>query len=485
MIAEVLTLCSLWAAAGVAAAPEKTPLVAAATTPSPMPTETPVAEATAPEAEESSPAPEAPVSVEERLRRLEDANASLRAEIARIGKMPAPRAQSGGLPIFGDGRLRFLGYLDVGLFDAQGDGVAYARDVGGASHPEFSDVPWVFEGDPWSNPVNSQGDSADLGLDRTNIPRFDPIRSAGRPSFLVNNMNVGLLGSISDELLFETSLNFEPRAGSLGSSGDQIDVDLAYAQWTPFPGRDFHVFAGKFESTFGIEYRRRKSPDRFGVTPSLISRYTVGTPTGLKVRSEVFGKRLNVNAAVTNGTMTTEKFSHFFDEIDRNAGKTASARVGIAPIPAIDFEVGGSGLYGAQDLQSNDDETYRQFGADFRLALWDVELRAEWLRAEAGGDLRPDGVLTTAPWLRAEGWYVEAAWQVLPWLGVLGRGDFRHALLFADPNLYISDTARGTVGVRFDATPNLIAKVEYLRVMERSGPELEDDILTSSFIFRF
>ena len=432
---------------------------------------------------ETSEAPTASApSVEERLQKLEEDNESLRAQLDRLSTRPAAPAPTGGLSIFGDGRLRFLGYLDVGAFDAQGDGVAYARDVGAAHYPEFADVPWVFTGDPWANTVNSQGDSADLGLDRTTIPRFDPMRSAGRPSFAVNRMNVGLLGTLSEDLLFETSLNFEPRRGDLGSSGDQIDVDLAYAEWMPLP--DLHVFVGKFESTFGIEYRRRKAPDRFGITPSLISRYTMGTPTGVKVRSELLNKRLNLNVGLTNGAMTTEKFTHFFDELDRNAGKTGSGRVGFAPFEWI--EIGASGLYGSQDVQVSDDETFTQFGADLRVVVRDVEVRAEWLRAEAGGDLRDDaGFLRTAPWLRAEGWYVEAAWQALPWMGVVARGDFRHAFLFADPNMYVSDTGRATAGLRFDPTPNLIAKVEYLHVMELDGPELDDDILTTSFIFRF
>ena len=41
----------------------------------------------------------------------------------------------------------------------------------------------------------------------------------------------------------ETSLNFEPRQGRLGSSGDQFDLDLAYLEWVPFKTADVHVFA--------------------------------------------------------------------------------------------------------------------------------------------------------------------------------------------------------------------------------------------------
>ena len=37
----------------------------------------------------------------------------------------------------------------------------------------------------------------------------------------------------------------------------------------------------------GIEYRERKASQRFGITPTLIARYTTGTPLGLKVRSKL------------------------------------------------------------------------------------------------------------------------------------------------------------------------------------------------------
>ena len=165
-------------------------------------------------------------------------------------------------------KLRFTGYLDAGFFATQGDGTAYVRDAGKLVHPEYLGVvPWVFMGDPWGNPVNAQNDSADLGLYRTNIARFIPIESHGKPSFLVNMMNLGMAASVGSELFFESSFDFQPRQGNLGSSGDQFDVDLAYLEWVPFKALDLHVFAGKFESTFGIEYRTARRPIGSGSRP--------------------------------------------------------------------------------------------------------------------------------------------------------------------------------------------------------------------------
>src|SRR4030095_5480570 len=113
------------------------------------------------------------------------------------------------------------------------------------------------------------------------------------------------------------------------------------------------------EPVFGIEYRDRKASNRFGITPSLIGRYTMGTALGIKWRSK-FGPSNNVivAAALTNGSTTTEQF-HFYDEIDRNAGKTGSARLAfrLPPSPTFELEIGGSGEDGAQDRATNSRQT--------------------------------------------------------------------------------------------------------------------------------
>ena len=411
--------------------------------------------------------------------------AGLLAPSVRAEESPV-RAGSGGggfghLTLMDGVRLRLTGYVDAGFFATQGDGTAYVRDAGKLLHPEYDGVvPWVFLGDPWGNPINSQGDAADLGLDRTNVPRFDPIQSRGHPSFLVNLVNLGLAASIGQSFFFETSIGFEPRQGQLGSSGDQFDVDLAYLEWVPFKTVNLHVFAGKFESTFGIEYRTRKAPDRFGITPSLISRYTVGTPTGLKLRGEFFDDRLSVNLAVTNGGTFTEKFAHFFNEVDLNGGKTLSGRIGLRlPLP-VHAEIGASGEIGAQDLQPSDTTVQWLIGADLRVTAGDATLKAEILRGHADG-----GGIDQAARLRVTGWYAELDYQLLPWLGVLGRVDRRKADLLAFPNLYLTDLLRVTGGVRFDVSWNVIAKLEYLRLIEVTGPEIPDDVFTSSILFKF
>ena len=78
----------------------------------------------------------------------------------------------------------------------------------------------------------------------------------------------------------------------------------------------------------GVEYKERRADRRFGITPSLIQRYTSGPQLGLKVRSRLLSDWLIVAAAVTNGSSTVEPF-HFYNEIDTNAGKTVSGRVAL------------------------------------------------------------------------------------------------------------------------------------------------------------
>ncbi len=422
-------------------------------------------------------------SVESRMKRFEERLEELAAENAALkvqNQKPPKKAEPPGVLQLGEVKLRLTGYLDVGFFKAFGDGVAYRFDAGKRNHPDLRNIPWVFDGDPWANAVNSQGDSADLGLDRTNIARFDPIHSKGRPTFLVNTVNLGLVGSLAESLLFETSINFEPRQGLLGAAGDFLNVDLAYVEWIPSTALDLHIFAGKFESTFGIEYRQRKASDRFNITPSIISRYSVGTPIGLKVRGSILNQLLGFNFALTNGAMMTEQFGHFYNELDANFVKTGSGRLSSKlPLPFF-LEVGVSGLIGAQDGQPDDTRVQTQYGVDLKLVWEDLTLRGEYVRAFA-----PGGGISAAPRLTAEGFYVDAWYQLTSLIGAYVRVDLRDARLFADTNMYISRVMRFTGAIRFDLNFHLAVKLEYLRLQELKGPEIEDDVFTSSLVFKF
>ncbi|MCC6807536.1 MAG: hypothetical protein IT381_08935 [Deltaproteobacteria bacterium] len=413
--------------------------------------------------------------IQQRLDDLEAENKALKKDLLqRLKKITVPT-----IHVMDGVNLRFSAYMDVGFFKAFGDGVAYVRDVGNASAPN-EEAPWVFRGDPWANAVNSQGDSADLGLDRTTIPRADPIRSRGRPTFILNMVNIGIVATVGESLLFETTLNFEPRQGTLGSPGDWFEVALAYVEWIPFKTVDLHIFAGKFESVFGIEYRTRTAPDRFNVTPSLAGRYTMGTPLGLKIRGSLGKGVFSYAAALTNGSMFTERFGHFFDEIDSNVPKTGTMRLACKlPIPFF-LEFGASGSIGAQDHQPSNTAKQWAVGADLKISVEGFTFRGEYMHVVTEG-----GGATEAAALRADAWYAEASYQILEWLGVFARLDHRRARLFTPPNLYLSDVMRVTGTVRFDVSFNLFLKLEYMRLISVTGPELDDDVITSSLVFRF
>lgn len=182
--------------------------------------------------------------------------------------------------------------------------------------------------------------------------------------------------------------------------------------------------------------------------------------------------------------MSTERFAHFYDELNTNLLPTGSARLAISHELDLDqpllIELGVSGLAGPQDLQRAIDLIGWQLGIDAHVVVGDLTLTALYLRA-----FDPGGGVDEAPFLSVDGAYLEANYQLLAWLGFIGRVDARRAVMIAQPNLYISDVARLTVGARFDISFNLVARVEYLRVQELTGPEIPDDVVTSSLVFRF
>ena len=210
----------------------------------------------------------------------------------------------------------------------------------------------MFLGDILAPAVNTRGEAADLG-DAPGVVRFDSINSRGAPGFIANEINLTLRAALTPTALVTASVNFTPRTGSDFALGDRSTSTSPRSSGCPPPRSARRSFVGKFDSVLGIEYRERKSDRRFGITPSLIARYTTGTALGLKVRTK-FGANdwLVLALALTNGSNTTEQF-HFYDEIDSNAGKTGSGRLAVRlPLP-FDLELGVSGSYGAQDRTTN------------------------------------------------------------------------------------------------------------------------------------
>lgn len=388
---------------------------------------------------------------------------------------------------------KVTGYLDVGFFVVGGDGSGIRRDTGFSNFPEYRDlVPdsWTFMGDPLSTIVNSRGEPATTGESRA--VTFDSIRSKG-PSFIVNSLNVGLFAQVASNTLLQAKFDVVPRGRDVSVKdldslflGDFIDVRLAYVEqriqkkWI-----DLSLFAGKFDSVMGFEYRSQEAPSRIEVTPSLICRYTCGYPTGVKARALFLDSKLGLNAAVTNGTHFTEMFP-FFDETDRNQMKTGAARLHIAPVKGM--ELGVSGMFGAQDRQESNDTTQWMYGVDFHYHRQNFVLRGEFVQGLAKGKTeinQPRCGVTAC--LDFKGAYGLFAYRVTNAIMPYVRVDWRDALHRSGASfVYISELVRGTPGIRLTLTPNLALKAEYTFNVELGRiPQFNNDVFTSSLVITY
>jgi hypothetical protein len=437
-----------------------------------------------PASEDAEPGAEAPALEDEHYEELKEEVRQLRGVVA--GRRP-PTTLSG--------------YADVGFFAAQGDGSGVVPDLGAPAMRAFPEYEprygWVFLGDLMAPAINTRGEPADLG--GADVGRVDLIDSNGAPGFIVNEVNLTLNGALAQTVLGTASVNFLPRTGSDFRLGDVFEVDLAKLEW--IVARHTSIFVGKFESVIGIEYLTRKANQRFGITPSLIARYTTGTPIGLKFRSKLGPNDMIILAgALTNGSSVIEPF-HFYDETDSNAGKTASGRIAVAlPLP-FRLELGLSGMYGSQDRALDSRGTIWFQGADLQLLTSRFQLKAEMLRGHADGEQGPVAAGARRVYgldLKNSG-YVQATTMLTQMFGALLRVELRNALVWlGDPmlqvpvpattadGLYVTKSWRLTAGVRVVISERLVAKLEYLRNGEYGGvPSIPNDVFTSSVVMSY
>jgi len=379
------------------------------------------------------------------------------------------------------------GYVDVGYFVPEGDGAGYVEDFGHFYFRQYDPLlnpaggfGWVFLGDILAPVVNTRGEVADLGP-APGVTRYDSINSRGAPGFIANEVNLTLRSALTPTALVSASINFTPRTGRDFALGDAFDVDIAQVEWLPGESQRTSLFVGKSDPVFGIEYRDRKSDRRFGITPSLIARYTTGTALGVKLRTKL-GRNdwLVIALALTNGSNTTEQF-HFYDEIDSNAGKTGSGRLAVR-LP-FGVELGLSGSYGPQDRATDTEHAMWFFGPDV-LARWGrVDVKGQWLKGRSAGEAS-QGVYGLD--LKGGG-YVEVDVMWTPSFGMLGRGEYRDAFVWlSDQRAYLTKSWRATFGLRCVLTPRAVVKAEYLHNGEYGGiPQVANDIFTSSLVMGF
>jgi hypothetical protein len=373
------------------------------------------------------------------------------------------------------------GYVDFGFFIPEGNGSGYVEDFGHVDFPGYSgQFGWVFLGDILAPAVNTRGEVADLGP-APGVNRYDSINSRGAPGFILNEVNLALRSALTPTALVSASINFAPRTGSDFALGDAFDVDIAQVEWLPTASQRTSIFVGKMDPVFGIEYRDRKSDRRFGITPSLMARYTIGTALGLKLRTKFgSGDWLVLAVALTNGSNTTEQF-HFYDEIDSNVGKTASARLSVR-LP-LSIEIGASGSVGPQDRATDTAELMWFYGFDLLAHRGRFDVKGQWMTGHAAG--KPSqGVYGLD---LNQGGYLELDVMLTPSLGVLGRGEYRDAFVWlADQRAYLTKSWRATVGLRWVLTSRAVLKAEYLQNGEYGGiPNIANNIFTTSLVMGF
>jgi hypothetical protein len=386
--------------------------------------------------------------------------------------------------------LSFNGYVDFGYFAPIGNaGVGWIRDAGNVHFPQYSTYSWVFLGDILATAVNTRGEVASLG-NAPGITRFDSVDSSGAGGFIVNEINLRPRYQLADNAIMRASINFVPRTGSDFALGDFIEADQAELEYLPTQDGKTSIFIGKMMPIFGIEYKERKSDQRFGITPSLVDRYTTGPQLGVKVRSKLLNDWLILAGAVTNGSSTTEQF-HFYSEIDQNWGKTLNGRAAInIPVGHLfrnddKLELGLSGEWGPQDRATDDSGKIWFEGLDLQYLNANFSVKAQLIRGGAPG--LPDAAQNVYGLQLHPSGYLEFDWQVLPIFGFMVRTSLRDAIVtLGTDRIYITKEIQYTAGARVVFNPHIVAKVEYVHNQEYGDiPSFLDDIYTSSLVLAF
>lgn len=390
-----------------------------------------------------------------------------------------------------ESRVSLTGYLDVGFFAVQGNGSGVRKDLDRtlAGGNDLLST-WVLRGDPLATAINSRGEPADLGDSRAIT--FDGLRTGGRPTFLVNAVNLQLHASVGDEVQLHAMVDLLPRERTVTqfALGDFLDVKLAWARWArKFGFGELTVWAGKVDPVLGVEYRFQEAPDRLTVTPSLLCRYTCGRALGLRGKLLLLDESLEVLVGVTNGSNQLE-LQPWGAESGFNLSPMLSGRVGVLLPFKKGVELSVNGAVGVQDRQS--DPTVWQFhaGASARVDLSTIFFTAEGGFGRAAGKT---GLINEVPvacavasCLLYRSAYLLAGWRAALWLVPYARIDWRSGTMQAGREwFYESQRVRVTAGLKVEPVRRLTIKAEYTVNRELVGPDFPDDVFTTSLIVSY
>ena len=318
------------------------------------------------------------------------------------------------------GRLRRLR-----LLRPAGNGAGYVEDFGHLFFPEYTgQFGWVFLGDI----LAPGGELARRGR-RSRAPRPASTAStastrAARPASSLNEVNLALRSALTPTAMVTASFNFIARTGTTSRWAMSSTSTSPSSSGCP-PSRSApRSSSARWSSVLGIEYRDRKSDKRFGITPSLIARYTTGTALGLKVRTQVRRRRLAGASPRRSPTARTPPSSSTSTtRSTATRGKTGSGAPRRSAAAPFDRARRLGQLRSAGSL-------HRQRAPDVvRAAPTCGALRARRPQGPVADRARADGEpprMSTACDLHGGG-YLEVDAMVTPSLGLLGRGEYRDA----------------------------------------------------------
>ena len=240
------------------------------------------------------------------------------------------------------------------------------------------------------------------GLIVTGYANMEYVNAQGSAqTFDAHNLNLIVIGKLRGDLFAAGEIEYE-------HGGDEIALEYAYLAFTRW--RYVNIVAGKFIvpfGTFNVNHPAwiNKVPGRpFGfdrVMPATYSDVGVlvrgGLPAGYLSRITYDAWVVNGLAGVDAGDLRDMRDNNV--DVDRN--KFAGGRVGY--VSRVGLDVGGSFHTGKYDAAADLAVTF--IGADAAFQKGGLELRGEFIQAtqeSSGGDLKKNG------------WYVQAAYLVLP-----------------------------------------------------------------------
>ena len=397
--------------------------------------------------------------LEDKLERLESVQAAQHDQIAPLLALP-----------------RFLKvWIDVGGFAVGGNGSGIRSDIGHVYFPQYDGRllgQWVFMGDPLSTAINSLGEPADTSDSRE--LKTDTVHAGGHPSLIVNSVALAIGKDVTPQVSVAALAELLPRPDH-----DLLDVELANVQWRP--REDLTIAAGKIDSVLGLEYRTQDAPNRLGVTPSLICRYTCGREIG--VRAYFQRGPLSLSGTIADRDSFQDRFEPE-PMLHSNSLPTAAGHVQWRLDVGQGLEIGVSGAVGPQTGQSDLGIAQWHVGLDAR--LFDLEgwqVSAEYVQGLQQGktEMTPCDI---APCLTYKGAYLMVDKLVNPHFTPYVRVDWRDAVHQSGVQfVYESHVIRATFGVQLAMTSRILGKIEYTFNHELDGiPQFADDIVTSSIV---